>query len=793
VKPAFRIVVAFCSILAISACKKGSSADEPDGGAGDPCVSSSDCGAAFVCAGGACQLEGSVGLGGACWANRDCGTDLFCTPAGVCGPAGGGGVGDPCATGAECAKDLVCVVYGFGGTCEMAGAGDLGDACTATTDCIAGLACAADGTCKPPATAFPPFTGVDCAPDETPFRVFTEVPRASRAPADFFRLPFPNDARIRTDGTLDLSDFPRPGASLIGIDIVDLYADVVDADFRGFSSTAAVTFRLSGQLDFDSVGSGAANMHYIDISPASPDYGSDRGRTYSYTTGRGKFICQNSFIVANDPYRPLRGGDTYAVYLTTDIRSSIGEAPVQDDDLVALLSATRPTGDDDLAAAWDRYQVFRDYLADTSIAPSTIAGVAMFTVQDTTGMTEALYQAVQGTSLPQLSDVTLCDGTTTSPCDDGSARRCGDSSGPFWEIQGRFSVPTYQQGTAPYALPADGGQIDFDSGGVPVQNGSQDVCFVMTIPKATPPGGGWPLLVYAHGTGGNYRNVVDSGISAALAVASSPMATFSYDGVVHGERRNGSPRDEDSLVFNIVNPRGARGNHLQGAVDLFQAFRLGDIAPFSAGAAGSVDFDAGQIYFFGHSQGSNVGIPAVAVAAEPRAAVFSGAGSFLSEGLMTKTSPVDAKSSLQFLLGEEVSKSHPMMTLFQTYFDPVDTVNFDPLVLVRPPSAVPAKHVFMTWATDDTYSPRSTLNITARALEIPIASPVVSSVTGLSTVNRPVTGNKATTSGARTAAMFQYVTDGYDGHFVSTQNADAVDDWTAFLASAVASGTPTVP
>ncbi|HTM21098.1 MAG TPA: hypothetical protein VL172_11335, partial [Kofleriaceae bacterium] len=516
-KTRFLLAVA-CSLPLLSACKKGGGNETPDGGAGDPCLTASDCGDAFICAGGTCQLEGSVGLGGPCWANRDCSTDLFCTPAGVCGPAGAGGVGDPCATGAECTNDLVCVLYGFGGTCQEAGTGDLGDTCTAVTDCLAGLACGADGVCKSPGAAYPPFLGVDCAPRETPFRVYTEVPRAGSPPADFFRLPFPNDARIRDDGTLDMSDFPRPGLSPLGIDLVDLYADALDADFTGFSSVAAVTFRFSGELDFDTLGAGSANMHYIDITPSSLHYGDDRGRTYSYTTAAGKFICGDAFVVANDPFRPLESGVTYAVYITTDVRSAIGEAPVQDDDLVALLGDTRPS-DADLARAWDRYQVFRDYLADKSIAPGSIAGAAVFTVQDTTGMTHALATAVDGGALPVLEDMVLCDGSTTSPCDDGGARRCGDSAGAFWEIQGRFTVPVYQQGTAPYEQPTDGGAVDFVSN-VPQQNGSQAVCFVLTIPKSGMPGGGWPLVVYSHGTGGNYMNVVDSGISSALAAAS---------------------------------------------------------------------------------------------------------------------------------------------------------------------------------------------------------------------------------------------------------------------------------
>lgn len=784
-------------LLAFSGCSwlKGDDTPAgPDGGVGDMCTGNSECGAAFICAGGFCQLAGSVGLGGPCSANRDCATDLFCTPQGVCGPAGGGDVGASCATGAECKKELVCVVFGFGGTCEMAGTSDLGGACTASTDCLAGLACAADSTCKGPGDAFPPFTGVECEPEETPFRVYFEVPRPGAPPADFFRLPFPNDARVDATGALNMDDFPRPGPGFLGVDLIDLYVDALEDDFRGFSSSASVTFRFSGQLDFDSIGAGAENMHYIDITPGAPEFGNDRGRRFSYTTGRGLYLCNHAFTVGNDPHQPLLPGHTYAVYLTSSIRSAASEAPSQDADFAAVLAATRPTGDPALENAWDQYQPFRDYLADQNMAPSTIAGAAVFTVQDTTGPVEKLHTAVQGTPVPELKDLTLCANGVTSPCADGDSRICGAADPDFYEIHGRYTVPMYQQGTTPYATPADGGKIVFNASDVPEQNGSFDVCMVMMIPKqATKPAGGWPLVVYAHGTGGTFRGVVTNGAGRAIVTGSTPAAVFSFDGVVHGARRNGHSRDEDSLMFNVINPAAARDNNLQGAVDVMQAFRIPQVAAFNVtGVTGAIDFDPTKLFYFGHSQGSNVGVPAVAVSSEAKGAIFSGAGAYLTDGILNKTSPVDAKGALQFLLGEELTGSHPVMTIWQTYFDRSDTLNFAPLILDRPPAGVPTKHVFMTWATDDTFSPRPTLNIMARAMRIPIANPTLEAIGQLNSIARPITLNKAAADTDRTAALFQYQSDGYDGHFVSTRNPTAVVDWMAFLTSGF-NGAPNVP
>ena len=789
----FRFLVVFVAGFALIACGgSGGGGDQPDGGVGDPCTTNAECGTAFVCAGGTCQLEGSVGLGGNCAANRDCSADLYCTPFGACGPAGGGGVGDPCATGAECDKELYCELFGFGGTCQEGGSADLGQSCETATDCLPGLACAADGVCKSPGQAFPPFTGVECPEPEGSFRVYFEVPRDGAPPADFFRLPFPNDARVdASTGAVDLDDFPRPGPGFLGVDLVDLYADALQADFAGWSSVATVHFRFAGQLDFDSL-NGGANIRYIDITPATPEYAGDRARDFGFTTGRGLFVCDNNFTIANNSHQPLLAGHTYAVYFTADIRSASADAPVQDADFAAVLSSTRPTGDPGLENAWDQYQLFRDYLADQTINPATIAGAAVFTAGDHTAPTEALRTAVDTTPAPVLKDLTVCDTGVTSPCDDGGSRTCGPADVDFYEVHGRYSVPVYQAGTAPYATPADGGDIVF-TGGVPQLVRTEDVCMVMLIPKSgSKPGAGWPLALYGHGTGGSFKGVVGNGVGRELAKAG--IAVFSWDGVVHGARRQGHPRDEDSLMFNIINPSAALYNNLQGSVDLMQAFRLAGISAESVtGVPDSVDFDAANIFYFGHSQGSNVGVPALAVSPEPRAAVLSGAGAFLTQGILNKTSPVSSKEGLELLLGEAISASHPVMTLWQTYFDRSDTVNFGPMLLSRPlGGGVTAKHVLQTWADDDTFSPKRTLSIMARSMQVNLADPVLEQVNFLATTTRPVNNNKTTPDGNRTAVLLQYQSaDDYDGHFVSQRNSNAIADWLEFLTTAVG-GDPTV-
>ncbi len=770
--------------------------DEPkgndtDGGIGGECTRADDCGAAFVCAGGTCQLAGSVGLGGSCWSTIDCGDELFCSPQGRCAPAGSGEEGDTCATAAECERGLTCEVFGFGGQCATAGEGDVGDACTANSECAAGLACGPEDTCGHPSVVYPAFTGVECADDESDFKVYFEVPGGAEPLADFYRLPFPNDARVSASGALDMSDFPRPGQNILGVDLVDLYVDALVEDFAGFSAVAAVSMRFSKELDFSSVS--GETLHYIDITPGAPEYGNDRQRSWGYGTSKRLYHCQHFFNITTASHEPLLPGHTYAAYLTTDVRAVDGTAITQDSDFATLLAATQPA-ENTLARAWDAYAPFRAYLADGAVGvdASTIAAAAVFTVQETTQRGEALAQATEASAAPVLSDLTLCDGTNVSPCEDATGRgACSEPSADFFEIHGRYSVPIYQEGTPPYETPEDGGGISF-IGGVPQQVASEDVCFALTIPKGTMPAGGWPFNVFGHGTGGAFNGAVQSGIASALATAAEPMAMFSFDGVVHGERRRDSTRDSDSLMFNVINPRAARDNNLQGAVDVIQALRIPSIGDVMLPGAGLTRFDADQTFFSGHSQGSNVGIPAIASSDLAGAAVFSGAGAHLTRGILTKTSPVNAKASLEFIIGEDLGTSHPVMVVWQTFFDSVDTLHYAPLLVKRPPEGLSSKHVYMSWGEEDTFSPQPTLEVMARAIGLPVADPVIEDLdSGL--VTRPVSLNVTGGDGEnRTAACFQYRSDGFDGHFAALRDAQAIRDWLGFYSSSIATGTPTV-
>jgi hypothetical protein len=756
---------------------------------GTPCEGPRDCSGGKVCAGGVCADPGNGRPGSPCSATRDCAGGNFCDGVtGVCTMAGGLAAGAACTSDRQCQPPLRCSLTGFYGTCAEGGTIDAGGSCTASADCLSGLWCGANGQCGTLKQSYPPFAGVTCT-DEGPFRAYFEVPRPGKPPADFYRLPFPNDIRVNA-GALDIADFPRPGPTPLGVDLVKLYVDSWTADFDGFSASAGITFRFAGNIAYDTATGDVIRV--FDVT-AGPSFGSEFARGWITSNGRTKYSCNHTLVVRNTPDTPFSPGHTYAVIVTTGLQSDTGTPAAPDTDFQAVMAATRPA-DAALGHAWDAYQPLRNWLSSQPNAPA-LATAAVFTVQDAPGHMGRLATSLAAQPAPVLTSLTTCGAGVTSPCDDGTpARACAAADPTFSEIHGKFSVPIYQTGTAPYDTPAQGGGI-MSTGGAPVPVRTEQVCFALTLPKGTMPATGWPLVVYHHGTGGSMRSFVADGIAAKLAAGPTAAAVLSFDAVEHGARKGGSTKKSDDLVFNPLNPRAARDNFLQGAVDILQALRIpGTAVPATSSPTGAeIKFNPGAVAFFGHSQGSTSGEIALAWSGAAPAAIFSGAGAHLTSSLLDKTMPVNIGAGMSFLIGETLEAEHPVMTIFQSFFDRSDPLTYNPLIVSQPPAAIPSKHVFMSWGKADTYTPRSTLDANARSLGLAPAGTVIESY-GIDPITRPVSANATGGDGVkRTAAVFQYQPSGYDGHFVAAQNPAAVADWSAFLQSYLAGAAPAVP
>lgn len=626
---------------------------------------------------------------------------------------------------------LVACNFNTGGDCRGSGCGvsaslDLDTDSATDTD-----ATDSDATDSGGALNFWP--GVVCAPDpdETP-RFYFDL-RAGKDPErDYFRLPYPADARLKGGG-IDLEGFPRAPAEFAPAPelatVIDRWMAHIEQDTAGFALEGAVLFRSS-------VTPGSIKgIRYLNITPGHPQYGQKiLGQTFNAQSGPSSgnnYICDNWLAIEPIDGIPLDPGTTYAVVILDTTKPKAGGEFEQDADLAAMFSTTAPK-DPAQAAAWPTFAPLRDYIAaadgDLPLRADEIVAATVFTTGPQRDVLARAREAVYQGPL-QISDLHTCEATGPSPCsqdpglsdDERAARTCGTDNS-FTEIQGRVTLPIYQEGRAPYA--SLGGKIQLDTQGVPILHDVDSACFSLVVPKGDAPAAGWPTLVFAHGTGGSFRSAIAEGLAARLADAG--IATLALEGLLHGQRRGDSDSDGlvenlplDQLIFNLRNPDAARDNPLQAAIDQFTAVRLArNLDKASAPGPAPTTIDPANIFFMGHSQGAQAGLAFLPHEPDVHAAVLSGAGANLLRAILAKTEPqVDLPNGMSYPPAEllqlafqerpdrPLTSAHPLLQLFNTFVNRSDGDAYSPMLRRQPLPEIGAKHILAYMGHTDSYTP----------------------------------------------------------------------------------------
>lgn len=682
------------------------------------------------------------------------------------------------------------------------------------------------------------WPGVTCAPAEEESsgapRIFFDLDAGKVEGKDFFRLPFPLDAR-RAAGGVAMDGFPRPPTDLdptFGA-VVERWLDHIEADTAGFSVNGAVLFRSTHGV------SQLGGVYYVNLSPGHPDYGKKlAGLGYSAQNGTisgNNYICRNWLAVETIDGYPLEPGVTYGVLLTDGLKPLDADRFEPDADFSLMLKGTAPS-DPTRRAAWQTFAPLREFLASpenaggVGLSASELVGGTVFTTASNRDVLVGARQAARAAPL-YVHDLHLCEAAGDSPCstapglteEERADRRCGPPSAQHREIHGRVRLPVFQEGVAPYAT--IGGRIDVEDG-VPVQRSSVDACFSLTLPTTPAPDAGWPALVYAHGTGGGFRSPLNEGVAQALAGVG--VATFAVEGVVHGERRGDDDDDGkvegltvDQLVFNVFNPESARDTIVQAAIDQFSAVRVVEEWQDATLLEGqTIRFDPAALFFMGHSQGANAGALFLPYEPQVRAAVLSGGGSNLLRALLAKEEPkTEIPGTGQFLAPRELLQiafqerpdrpletTHPMLVLLNTYVNRSDADNTARLLRRDPIEGGSAKHLLLYIGHVDSYTPLRAAGNLAIGAGAPIGDATLfpapcdqyadaeRSACGwtngdwLPTTPLPATGN---IGGVTAVTRMLPAPPDRDGHYVAFQPAELARI-AQFIASAVQDGTPTV-
>jgi hypothetical protein len=592
----------------------------------------------------------------------------------------------------------------------------------------------------------------------------------------FFEAPFPAPWRERSDGTLDLKDFPTRTNQL-----AQRYLTMLDQHGEGWGRNSGFWFPLSGAID-------EATLPATPQASASFDSAVYLVNVDERSSRRGEFIpLEVQFKKTTETYSPanllvaiprqgfvLAPGVWYAAVLTTSLKDTAGlrlpQAPFQ-----------AATGE---KAAVLQHELPRLETLLTSAGRSldSVVAVTMFKTGDHSARLAAIGQRArvfQGAA-PSVTRV----------------RELTD----FTVLQVDVEVPLYQSGQKPYV---EGGAMSFGADGAPVQAGRETVRVLVSVPRKPMPADGFPLVFHAVGSGGDANSMVNSqGTGLALPLSRRGIATWCADPNLTGARHPSGDTSGFSF-FSPFNPVAVRDNHRQQAAEyeLFAKVASALVLPGTLvpeAQATSLRFDVRHFFLHGHSTGSVVGAQMLAANRDFRAGVLTGAGGSWLYNFVIKEATGSAELVGQLLAyrpDDVVELFDPVLQLASTAWDPIEPMNQAPLWTDASYRGAPASVLLIAGLTDTYYMPRMQAALAQAArmdLVGPALEPEVLAAIGLAEgreVAAPLSANRA---GSTQAVLQHAARQGRDGHFVVFDEAPVKQRYGCFFETAVRSGIPRV-
>ncbi|MSP58937.1 MAG: hypothetical protein EXR72_01110 [Myxococcales bacterium] len=575
--------------------------------------------------------------------------------------------------------------------------------------------------------------------------------------------------RVGDDGKrrIILDGFNNPGGQ-IGAYLETIGGDPLD----GFGTQSAVYFRFDAPLAPASLPAtpeasvaAESTAFLIDVTPGSPTFGLRTPLRARFAADGGQYIGANALALLPEAGFPLRERTTYAAVLTNGLRAA-DSGPVHRD------ARFKPT-------LGPKY----------GVNPENVVAATSFTTQDATSIMKALRDAVYAQApAPAIADF----------------EHRATVTGLYDHYEGTLRSPNFQEGDPPYNR--SGGRIHLGKSGAPEVVRTETLRFALTVPTTAMPPAGWPIVLYAHGTGGDFRSFINDGSAADVAEILdedgkllSRMAMISLDQVLHGPR-DPSMANPDLTFFNFFNLAAAGSNAKQGALDDFQLLRLVENTAVAAAPKTGVPikFDNERIYFKGHSQGGLTGPLFLAYEPKVKAAILSGAGANLILALVGKTEPVDIPRVVSAIVNEDIDEFHPLLTLLQTYLESTDPGNYARLFFREPPPGRSPMSIYQSMGLTDHFTPVPTVKALALAMGVQPVNPMLEPIDGLALASQawgspPLQANVAHETATGVVCEYRVPLDkqgrpAYDGHFVVFRHGDAVRQANAFLGTHARTG-----
>jgi len=593
------------------------------------------------------------------------------------------------------------------------------------------------------------------------------TPRWDPTAGDWMSVGWPSDRWRTSAGGVKLSNMPVGVAPLL-----DTYIEFGEHVLDGFGLNTSVYFVFDRDLDVTTWPAPADTtapeswIQLVDVTPGSVHRGERVPLRYKFHgLEADPILSPRTLAIRAVNGFPLVEGDTYCALVTRALRDADGNHLQQPAAFAAALAGEDPT----LAA-------LRAWLAESPLAERDLAVATCFTTQHATRELDWVADWVDGMDSPELDLVF--------------------EPNAWGEFHGLYTAPNFQAGDKPYG--SEGGDIRFDAAHAPIVQAEEELRFLLLTPHAhTMPEDGWPIVLYSHGTGGDYESC--RGDTSELVA--DGIAVLCIDQPLHGPRgpagAAGPPLSDSEVVlfsFNFVNPYAGRSAFRQSAIDTLVLSKMivdgrFDLAGSLTKSGRPVKLDPDKIGFFGHSHGGLSGTLALVVDDRIQAGVISGMAGLIIETILRRKDPADLSALASGLLGiasNVFDEFHPALSLIQTLVDATDPINYTRYWLDPLPGRT-AKHVFVTEGTLDAASPSVGTDAAAAAGHVPQVYPIAKEseghrLRGMAPEALPVAGNVTLPGGGtRTAGLRQWQG---GSHFVGLNAPDAIALWRHFFYTA---------
>ncbi len=583
---------------------------------------------------------------------------------------------------------------------------------------------------------------------------------------DYFAIPFPHFLRV-TNGKIDIHDFPGFADNTM----LRRVAEQLEKNFTGFGLNSAIFVPFTGELSERflsiSVTESVQNdtpLFLADITPGERSEGERIPILIKFYRGESKFLPPYTLIVMPMPGYPLKENHWYALIFKKGIKDSDGRYIVPPNRFLKDLYSGAPP---------------YSYIKNIIPLNEVLFAVPFKTGIATKGL-KAIARWYNNSWVKSKIEYKL----------DGTLRYAYYDYSPKPEIEGEFLDPQFQRGSPPFMKDGEGGFV-FQSDGNPVVQKWEWVRFSILLPNAPPPPSGYPIVVYAHGTGGDFQTYIRNWVGYYLTEMG--YAVIGFDQPLHGTR-NPKHGGEDLYTFNFINPVAMRDNIRQGAADLFAVRTI--IEKFSVPATESptgwkIFFNLKQAGFFGHSQGALTGALYLAVENfSYRGAILSGSSGDLILAFLYKVSPVNIPAIFKIFLGEydNYTLFNPVLSVFQILADPADPINYASRIIYHSGMSLP-RNIFISEGLVDKETPPPLIEAFASNVGVDLVKPyykypALFSLKNIKVVDRPVAGNWLVETANGEAKVTSVIVQYPDyGHFACFDSEAAIRDWTQFMKS----------